>query len=181
MSKPKCCKFFVFFISFGSGVTASRTGILLNSGMDDFSWSSFPNYFNMPGSLANTVAPGKRPLSSMSPSIIVDRDGDVRMVIGASGGTKIPMVVAYVSWPYGRTFNHFSVGALKSRDLDIPERRHWAAILFLIGLSNAFKLTEKLHKKMAVPMVLHPQCLVSSLCRETQIKPIAAMLSRVFL
>lgn len=95
----KCFIFFNFFFlsSFGAGVTSPETGITLSSGMDDFSWEDFPNYFNLPGSPANAISPQKRPLSSMSPSILVDRNGDVRLVVGAAGGTKIPTAVANVS------------------------------------------------------------------------------------
>lgn len=89
-SHALCC-------SFGAGVVAPETGITLSSGMDDFSWENFPNYFNLPGSPANAIAPQKRPLSSMSPSILVDRNGNVRLVVGAAGGTKIPTAVVNVS------------------------------------------------------------------------------------
>lgn len=86
----ECC-------SFGAGLTSKQTGIILNSVMDDFSFPYFRNYFNLPGSPNNALQPGKRPLSSMSPSILVDRDGDAKVVIGASGGTKITTAVALVS------------------------------------------------------------------------------------
>ncbi|KAH0810404.1 hypothetical protein GEV33_012386 [Tenebrio molitor] len=79
---------------FGAGLTSKQTGIILNSVMDDFSFPYFRNYFNLPGSPNNALQPGKRPLSSMSPSILVDRDGDAKVVIGASGGTKITTAVA---------------------------------------------------------------------------------------
>ena len=83
-------------ISFGSGVVSERTGILLNSGMDDFGIPSQPSYFEIPPSRNNFIEPGKRPLSSMSPTILVDSNGDVKMVLGAAGGTKIITSIAYV-------------------------------------------------------------------------------------
>ncbi|KRT84674.1 hypothetical protein AMK59_627 [Oryctes borbonicus] len=81
---------------FGAGLTSKRTGIVLNSGMDDFSFTGFDNYFGIPYSPSNKMEPRKRPLSSMSPTIITNKDGDVRLVIGASGGTKITTAVAQV-------------------------------------------------------------------------------------
>jgi gamma-glutamyltranspeptidase/glutathione hydrolase/leukotriene-C4 hydrolase len=64
--------------------------------MNDFSIPKTKSYFGIPFSSANIIKPGKRAVSSMCPSIIVNRDGDVRLVIGASGGTKITSAVAYV-------------------------------------------------------------------------------------
>ncbi|KAL1494054.1 hypothetical protein ABEB36_009714 [Hypothenemus hampei] len=80
---------------FGNGMTSKQTGIIYNSVMDDFSFPYFKNYFGLPGSPNNEMLPGKRPLSSMSPSIIVDRNGDAKMVVGAAGGTVITSTVAW--------------------------------------------------------------------------------------
>ncbi|XP_049838257.1 scoloptoxin SSD14-like isoform X2 [Schistocerca gregaria] len=87
-------------IYFGAGVVSKQTGIILNSVMDDFSFSKYKNYFGLPGSPANAVKPWKRPLSSMCPSVIVDENKNVKLVIGASGGTKITTAVATVIMRY---------------------------------------------------------------------------------
>ncbi|CAN5348864.1 gamma-glutamyltransferase [soil metagenome] len=74
---------------FGSGVVVEGAGFLLNDEMDDFSAKpGAPNMFGVVGGDANAIAPGKRPLSSMTPTILT-RDGRVAMVIGTPGGSRI--------------------------------------------------------------------------------------------
>lgn len=75
--------------SFGSHVSVSGAGFLLNNEMDDFSAQpGEPNAYGLIGAEANAIEPGKRMLSSMSPAII-SKDGNVDMVIGAAGGPRI--------------------------------------------------------------------------------------------
>jgi len=75
--------------AFGSKVVVPGTGVLLNNEMDDFSIEpGVPNAFNLIGAEANAVAPGKRPLSSMSPTIVLN-EGVPLLAIGAAGGPTI--------------------------------------------------------------------------------------------
>jgi gamma-glutamyltranspeptidase/glutathione hydrolase len=74
---------------FGARVTAASTGVLLNNEMDDFtSKLGVPNLFGLVQGAANAIAPGKRPLSSMSPTI-VSKDGKPVLVLGTPGGSRI--------------------------------------------------------------------------------------------
>ena len=75
--------------SFGSKVIVPGTGVVLNNEMDDFAIApGVPNTFGLMGAEANAVAPGKRPLSSMSPTIVL-KDGRPVCTLGAAGGPKI--------------------------------------------------------------------------------------------
>ena len=95
--------------TFGSKVIIPGTGVVMNNEMDDFSIQpGVPNAFGLVGAEANAVAPGKRPLSSMSPTIVL-RGGEPVMTLGAAGGPKIitQVVLAIV--------NHLD------RELELPE------------------------------------------------------------
>jgi len=77
---------------FGVGRVAGHTGIVMNNEMDDFtSKPGVPNMFGLVQGTANAVAPGKTPLSSMSPTIVT-KDGKLVMVIGSPGGSRITTI-----------------------------------------------------------------------------------------
>ncbi|MFK7955025.1 MAG: gamma-glutamyltransferase [Lysobacterales bacterium] len=80
---------------FGSLITVPGTGIVLNNEMDDFSVApNIPNEWEAVGFEANRVEPGKRPLSSMTPTLVF-KDGEVRMVMGSPMGTTIITAVMH--------------------------------------------------------------------------------------
>ena len=80
---------------FGARVTARGSGVLLNNEMDDFTAKlGVSNLYGLVQGEANSIAPGKTPLSSMSPTIVL-RDGKTVMVLGAPGGSRIITVVAH--------------------------------------------------------------------------------------
>jgi gamma-glutamyltranspeptidase / glutathione hydrolase len=82
--------------SFGSGVTVPGLGFLLNNEMDDFvAKPGLPNMFGLVGGDANSIQPRKRPLSSMTPTILT-RNGKLLMAVGAPGGSRITTGVLQV-------------------------------------------------------------------------------------
>lgn len=74
---------------FGSCVHDPETGIILNNEMDDFSLHNTKNAFDLQPSVFNFIEPYKRPLSSSAQSIVVDADGNIDLVVGAAGGSRI--------------------------------------------------------------------------------------------
>jgi len=83
--------------SFGCGILVPGAGFLLNNELDDFSIrAGTPNLYGLVGSAANQLMPGKRPLSSMSPTVVRDDRGRVVLVVGAPGGPRIITAVTQV-------------------------------------------------------------------------------------
>ena len=82
---------------FGSAVTVTGAGFLLNDEMDDFtSAPGKPNLFGLIQGEANAIAPGKRMLSAMTPSIVLDPEGRLYLVLGSPGGPRITTAVYQV-------------------------------------------------------------------------------------
>lgn len=84
---------------FGSGFMAPGTGVLLNDEMDDFSAKpGVPNVYGLVGGEANAIAPGKRPLSSMTPTFLEDKRGVA--ILGTPGGSRIISMVLLATLDY---------------------------------------------------------------------------------
>jgi len=84
---------------FGAAIVAAGTGVLLNNEMDDFALApGVPNMYGLVGGEANAIGPGKRPLSSMTPTIVESPEGGARpaLVLGSPGGSKIITAVLQV-------------------------------------------------------------------------------------
>jgi len=104
--------------AFGAGVMASGTGFLLNNEMDDFTVKpGTANLFGLVQGERNAIAPGKRPLSSMAPTIVL-RDGQVVMVIGSPGGARIITIVLQV------LLNVIDHGMTPQEAVDAPRVHH---------------------------------------------------------
>ena len=104
--------------NFGSRVTAEGLGFLLNDEMDDFTAKpGVPNMFGLLQSETNAIAPGKRPLSAMSPTIVL-KDGRLFMVLGSRGGPRIITAVAEV------LVNVIDYGMRIQQAVDTPRFHH---------------------------------------------------------
>ena len=82
---------------FGNGIVVDDSGFLLNNEMDDFSSKpGHPNKYGLVGNKANAIEPNKRMLSSMTPTIVEDLNGDLFLVLGSPGGSTIITTVAQI-------------------------------------------------------------------------------------
>jgi gamma-glutamyltranspeptidase/glutathione hydrolase len=108
---------------FGSGFLAGDTGVLLNNEMDDFATApGVPNAYGLVGSEANAIAPGKRPLSSMTPAFVEDERGV--LVLGTSGGSRIISMVLLAMLDHlhhGAPDPRRSVGAARYHHQYLPD------------------------------------------------------------
>lgn len=128
--------------SFGSKVIVPGTGVILNNEMDDFSIApGVPNAFGLLGSKANCVAPGKRPLSSMSPTIVL-KDGKPILTLGAAGGpTIISQIVQTIVY-------RLDLGMPLADAVAVPRIHHqWAPDELRVEGSLARAVTTELAKR----------------------------------
>ena len=103
---------------FGAGVVAGDTGFLLNDEMDDFTLKpGEPNQFGLVQGSANAIAAGKRPLSSMAPTIVM-KEGAVEMVVGSPGGSRIITAVLQT------ILNMVDYGMNAQEAVDAPRLHH---------------------------------------------------------
>ncbi len=103
---------------FGAGVMAPGTGFFLNDEMDDFTVKvGVPNMFGLVQGTANAIAPGKRPLSSMAPTLVL-RDGKPVMVVGSPGGSRIITINAQA------IMNMLDHGMQPQEAVDAPRIHH---------------------------------------------------------
>ena len=104
--------------NFGAVVMAPDTGVVLNDEMDDFTTRpNTPNLFGLVQGAANAIAPGKRPLSSMAPTIVT-KDGHVVLVLGSPGGSRIITITLEVA------LNIIDYGMQPQAAVDAPRLHH---------------------------------------------------------
>ncbi|MCF8238417.1 MAG: gamma-glutamyltransferase [Saprospiraceae bacterium] len=105
-------------LEFGSKVIVQGAGFIMNNEMDDFSAKpGVPNSFGLIGSTANAIAPGKRMLSSMTPTMVVDH-GQTRLVVGSPGGSKIITTVFQI------IFHSMELGIPLTDAVALPRMHH---------------------------------------------------------
>lgn len=127
---------------FGSNVIVPGTGVILNNQMDDFSAKpGTPNAFRLVGAEANSIQPGKRPLSSMSPTVVL-KDGKPIMTVGAAGGPTIITTVVQA------IINRIDLGMSVSEAMSAPRVHHqWSPDLLFAESTLAAGIKESLEEK----------------------------------
>ncbi|XP_014250038.1 glutathione hydrolase 1 proenzyme-like isoform X1 [Cimex lectularius] len=130
---------------FGSLIGSPSTGIILNNEMDDFSAPNIVNSFGVTPSPANFIKAKKRPLSSACPSIVLNSEGDVRIVVGAAGGTHIISSTAQV------IINNLWLSLSIKQAVDMPRIHHQLLPMILkyeCGIPKCVvdELTNRKHK-----------------------------------
>ncbi len=125
--------------TFGSKVIVPGLGVVMNNQMDDFSIApGVPNAFGLIGGENNAVAGGKRPLSSMSPTIVL-KDGHPVMTVGAAGGPKI---ITEVVWAI---INHLDLGMPVDEAIAAPRIHHqWSPDRLLVESTLDDQIAEQL-------------------------------------
>ena len=127
---------------FGSGVVVEGAGFLLNNEMDDFSIKpGTPNFYGVVGSTANEVQAGKRMLSSMSPTILLEQ-GNVSMVLGSPGGSTI------ISSVFQTIVNILHFGLTPEQAVAAPRFHHQLLPPELITFSPGWPLPEETQKAL---------------------------------
>ncbi len=127
--------------TFGSKVIIPGTGVLMNNQMDDFAIApSVPNAYGLIGSENNLIAPGKRPLSSMSPTIVF-KNGEPILAVGAAGGPKI---ITQAVWAI---INHLDLGMPVPQAIAQPRIHHqWSPDLIMVEETVPESMREGLRK-----------------------------------
>lgn len=121
--------------NFGCGILLKDTGMLLNNEMDDFAVApGVPNSYGLVGGLANAVAPGKRMLSSMTPTIVL-RKGRFHMALGCAGGSRIITTILH-------TYLNAALFRMDATEALASPRFHHQWLPDAIRVEDAFPLNE---------------------------------------
>lgn len=128
--------------SFGSKVVIPGTGVLMNNQMDDFSIApGVPNAFGLIGAEANAIEPGKRPLSSMSPTIVLAGEEPV-MTLGAAGGPRI------ISQVVSAIVHHLELGMPLEQAVGAKRFHHqWVPNVLFVESSMEDRIVHRLERK----------------------------------
>ena len=130
--------------AFGSGVTIEKAGFLMNNEMDDFTAKpGTANTFGLVQGAANKIEPGKRPLSSMSPTIVEDAKGNVMMLVGAAGGPRIITAV----WQALSNVIDFKLGAANAIANPRVHHQHLPDLLRLEGMAVTREVEQALNAR----------------------------------